>query len=312
MRRLRNVLVTGGAGFIGSNFIRFLLGRQDFVGTVVNVDKLTYAGNLDSLTDVDRKHGGSRYSFERADICDHDAMRRIVKNRDVDTIVHFAAESHVDRSIFGPADFVQANIVGTCTLLEAAREAWQNRDDTLFHHVSTDEVFGSLQEGSRGPLRGRHSPTRRVVRIPLQRRPRTTWSGRTTTRMESPLHSDQLQQQLRAVPVPGKADPLMILNILEDKPLPVYGDGRNVRDWLYVEDHAAAVWCVMTGGRERRDLPRRGRRRATEHPDRRAPLREDGRAHRQASRPLQETDHLRQGSAGSRQAICRRIRSHPR
>ncbi len=248
MRRLTNILVTGGAGFIGSNFVRFLLGQPDFRGIVVNVDKLTYAGNPESLADIEKIHGGRRYFFEHADICDHEAMRTIMRHRDIDAIVHFAAESHVDRSIFGPKEFVLSNIVGTYTLLEAAREHWRERSDTLFHHVSTDEVFGSLAEGSSEMFR-EDSPYA----------PRSPYSA-------SKASSDHLVRAYHhtyGLPVtitncsnnygpyqfPEKLVPLVILNILEEKPLPVYGDGRNVRDWLYVEDHAAAVWLVMRKGR---------------------------------------------------------------
>jgi len=248
MRKLTNLLVTGGAGFIGSNFVRFLLGQPDFKGTVVNVDKLTYAGNPDNLKDVDEVHGGTRYVFERADICDHDAMRRVIQERDIDTIVHLAAESHVDRSIFGPKDFILSNIVGTHTLLEAAREVWRGREDTLFHHVSTDEVFGSLGEDSQDLF---HEDTPYAPRSPY------------SASKASSDHLVRVYHHTYGLPVtvtncsnnygpyqfPEKLIPLVILNILEEKPLPVYGDGRNVRDWLYVDDHAAAVWLVMTRGR---------------------------------------------------------------
>jgi len=144
MRRLTNILVTGGAGFIGSNFIRYLLAQKEFKGRIINLDKLTYAGNLMSLADIQEKLGGSRYFFEKADIRDFTKVEEILKKYDIDTIVHFAAESHVDRSIFGPKDFVETNINGTFTLLETARKMWQVRGDVLFHHISTDEVYGSL------------------------------------------------------------------------------------------------------------------------------------------------------------------------
>ena len=137
-------MVTGGAGFIGSNFIRYLFALPDFTGTIVNVDKLTYAGNLENLADIDKQFGGNRYYFEKADICDFEAIKKAFEKYAIDTVVHFAAESHVDRSIFGPKDFVQSNIVGTFTLLEAARLCGSVSTDVLFHHVSTDEVFGSL------------------------------------------------------------------------------------------------------------------------------------------------------------------------
>ena len=144
MRTLANLLITGGAGFIGSNFIHYLFSQLDFEGRVVNADKLTYAGNLDNLSDIDERFGGKRYFFEKADICDFDTIKTLFQTYSIDTVVHFAAESHVDRSIFGPKDFIQTNIVGTFNLLECARLLWQDRRNMLFHHVSTDEVFGSL------------------------------------------------------------------------------------------------------------------------------------------------------------------------
>jgi dTDP-glucose 4,6-dehydratase len=146
-RKLENILVTGGAGFIGSNFIRFLFDKTSFEGKIINVDKLTYAGNLENLVEIDNKYGGERYFFEKADICDFDEIKRIFEKYDIDTVVNFAAESHVDRSIFGPKDFVQTNIIGTFNLLEVARKSWKGREDVLFHHISTDEVYGSIEEG---------------------------------------------------------------------------------------------------------------------------------------------------------------------
>ncbi|MBR7064857.1 MAG: GDP-mannose 4,6-dehydratase, partial [Treponema sp.] len=149
MRKLQNVLVTGGAGFIGCNFIHFLLSEKSgFTGRVINVDSLTYAGNLESLSDVEKLYGGTKYFFEKVDICACDEMERVFSEYDVDTVVHFAAESHVDRSILGPESFIKTNVMGTFTLLECAKNYWSKnalmREDVLFHHVSTDEVYGSL------------------------------------------------------------------------------------------------------------------------------------------------------------------------
>ncbi|MFC2280723.1 MAG: GDP-mannose 4,6-dehydratase, partial [Treponema socranskii subsp. buccale] len=147
-RKLKNIMVTGGAGFIGCNFIRFLLGNESgFAGRVVNVDSLSYAGNLESLSDIEAEYGSLRYFFEKADICDRAEIERILKQYDIDTIVHFAAESHVDRSILGPEAFIKTNVMGTFTLLDAARNFWQKpdgvmREDVLLHHISTDEVYG--------------------------------------------------------------------------------------------------------------------------------------------------------------------------
>jgi len=245
-RSFKNVLVTGGAGFIGSNFIRYLLDDEGFTGRVINLDALTYAGNPDSLADVEARFGGSRYFFEKADVCDRDAVERIFRTYGIDAVTHFAAESHVDRSIHGPEAFIRTNVMGTFTLLDAARGAWKGRDDVLFHHVSTDEVYGSL--GDTGYF---------TEETPYD--PRSPYSA-------SKASSDHLVMAWHhtyGLPVtlsncsnnygpfqfPEKLIPLMILNMIEGKPLPVYGDGRNVRDWVYVEDHNAAVWLIMREGR---------------------------------------------------------------
>ena len=139
-----NILVTGGAGFIGSNFIRYVFEKTDFTGTLINYDKLTYAGNPMNLSDVDRKFGGKHYIFVRSNINDYEKVKETIERYRINIIVHFAAESHVDRSIFGPKEFVETNIKGTFSLLEAARQLWASRSDVRFHHISTDEVYGSL------------------------------------------------------------------------------------------------------------------------------------------------------------------------
>ncbi len=241
------VLVTGGAGFIGSAVIRHILSHTD--DSVVNVDKLTYAGNLESLAAVS---GSERYRFEQVDICDQAALERVFAAHRPDAVMHLAAESHVDRSIEGPAAFVQTNIVGTYTLLEACRQYWQGltgaaRDAFRFHHVSTDEVFGDL-EGPEGLF---------TESTPYA--PSSPYSA-------SKASSDHLVRawyRTYGLPVlltncsnnygpyhfPEKLIPLMILNALEGKPLPVYGRGDQVRDWLYVEDHARALCQVIARGR---------------------------------------------------------------
>ena len=246
MRKLSNIMITGGAGFIGSNFIRNLFASKDFKGTVVNVDKLTYAGNPENLSDIEKRFGGGRYFFEHADVCDHGRIRGIFEKYEIDSVLHFAAESHVDRSIFGPGEFIQTNIMGTFTILEVAREMWKDRDDVLFHHVSTDEVYGSL--GDTGYF---------FENTPYD--PRSPYSA-------SKASSDHLvlaYHHTYGLPVtlsncsnnygpyqfPEKLIPLMILNMKEEKPLPVYGDGRNIRDWLYVDDHNSAVWMIMNRGK---------------------------------------------------------------
>ena len=239
---MKNVMVTGGCGFIGSNFIRYLMEETGFAGRIVNVDKLTYAGNPENLQGISENYP-DRYVFHKADICDADLMRKTFYDYDVDAVCHFAAESHVDRSIRRPGGFIHTNILGTFNLLEIARE---KRDTfSLFHHVSTDEVYGSLGEEG---LFSEETPYR----------PNSPYSA-------SKAASDHLVRayhETYGVPTlitncsnnygpyqfPEKLIPLMILNAKEGKPLPVYGDGRNVRDWLYVKDHCEAIWAVIQSG----------------------------------------------------------------
>lgn len=254
MRKLSSILVTGGSGFIGSNFIHWLLARPDFSGRIVNLDALTYAGNPESLADIDARFGGTgaRYTFVKGDITDRALVEKVFADHAIDTVVHFAAESHVDRSILGPEAFIKTNVLGSYTLLDVARKAWgfgaagRVREDVLFHHVSTDEVFGSL--GDSGYF---------TESTPYD--PRSPYSA-------SKASSDHLAKayfHTYGLPVtisncsnnygpyqfPEKLIPLMILNMLEGKALPVYGDGRNIRDWVYVEDHNEAVWTIMNRGR---------------------------------------------------------------
>ena len=240
-RSPKTILVTGGAGFIGSNFIRFLFSREDFHGTVINADKLTYAGNPANLHDIEATHGGSRYRFEQVDICDRDRIAEILNRYAVDCIIHFAAESHVDRSILGPGAFVQTNIVGTFTLLEAARAEWKGRDDALFHHVSTDEVYGSLGSTGaflestaydpRSPYSASKASSDHLVRAYYHT-------------FGLPITVSNCSNNYGPYQFPEKLIPVMILNMLEGKNLPVYGKGENIRDWLYVEDHAVAIWNI--------------------------------------------------------------------
>jgi len=233
------LLVTGGAGFIGSNFIRYLFDHDVFGGRIINVDALTYAGNPLNLADL---VVGDHYVFEHLDIRDSGAVAALFLKYDIDTVVHFAAESHVDRSILGPRDFITTNVMGTFNLLDAARASWQGRDDVLFHHVSTDEVYGSL--GDTGAF---------IETTPYD--PRSPYSAAKA----SSDHLVRAYHHTYGLPVtisncsnnygpyqfPEKLIPVMILNMLDGKPLPVYGDGSNVRDWLYVADHAAAIWSIL-------------------------------------------------------------------
>ena len=245
MRSLQSIMVTGGAGFIGSNFIRYIF-SSGYKGKIVNVDKLTYAGNPESLADIDAAHGGKNYFFEKADITDTAEMERIFNTYQIDTVIHFAAESHVDRSIFGPGEFIQTNIIGTFSLLECARKLWAGKDGVHFHHVSTDEVYGSL--GDTGFF---YEDTGYDPRSPYSA------SKASSDHLVSAYHHtyglpvtiSNCSNNYGPYQFPEKLIPLMIQNITDEKDLPVYGDGRNIRDWLYVDDHNSAVWLIVNKGR---------------------------------------------------------------
>lgn len=243
----KKILVTGGAGFIGSAVVRHIIEKtQD---SVVNVDKLTYAGNLESLEAVENH---PRYVFEQVDICDAKALSRVFEQHQPDAVMHLAAESHVDRSIDGPAAFIETNIVGTYTLLEAARAYWSTLSDEKkvafrFHHISTDEVYGDL-EGTddlftettpyapSSPYSASKASSDHLVRAWLRTYGLPTMVTNCSNNY-GPFH------------FPEKLIPLMILNALDGKPLPVYGNGQQIRDWLFVEDHARALYKVVTEGK---------------------------------------------------------------
>jgi len=239
---MKNLLVTGGSGFIGSVFIRYLLLDSDYDGRIINVDKLTYAGNPDNLADVE-KSNPERYLFLKADICDPDAMAHAFSAYEIDAVCNFAAESHVDRSIVGPDAFIKTNIEGTFNLLEVAR---QNADRlVLFHHVSTDEVYGSLGSSGFFTEKTSYKPNSpysasKAASDHLVRAYNKTYA--------LPATISNCSNNYGPYQFPEKLIPLMILNALDDKPLPVYGDGSNVRDWLFVEDHCRAVWEIMKRG----------------------------------------------------------------
>lgn len=240
------ILVTGGAGFIGSAVIRHIIENTN--DSVLNVDKLTYAGNLESLLEVS---DSDRYAFEKIDICDRAELDRVFIQYKPDAVMHLAAESHVDRSIDGPAEFIETNIVGTYQLLEAARQYWSQLDDTRksvfrFHHISTDEVYGDL-EGTTdlftettsyepsSPYSASKASSDHLVRAWLR-----TYG--------LPVIVTNCSNNYGPYHFPEKLIPLVILNALEGKPLPVYGKGEQIRDWLFVEDHARALYKVVTEG----------------------------------------------------------------
>ncbi len=238
-------LVTGGAGFIGSAVVRLLI--NETLHTVVNVDKLTYAGNLESLSKIS---DNERYHFEQADICDSSAMSRIFEQYQPTAVMHLAAESHVDRSISGPADFIQTNINGTYTLLEVAREYWSGlgeveQRDFRFHHISTDEVFGSLEESGYFTEESRYDPSSPYSASKAASDHLITAWHRT---YGLPVVMSNCSNNYGPYHFPEKLIPLMILNAMEGKPLPIYGDGQQIRDWLYVEDHARALYEVVSRG----------------------------------------------------------------
>jgi dTDP-glucose 4,6-dehydratase len=241
-----NLCVTGGAGFIGANFVRHWLARPGR-GRVVVLDALTYAGNLENLNGLERD---PRYLFVRADICDEGAVRSLLREHSIDTVVHFAAESHVDRSILGPDDFIRTNLVGTHALLKAAKALWLDRKRVpahRFHHVSTDEVYGSLGPGD-APFReltpyAPNSPysASKAGSDHLVRAYHETYGLETTV--------TNCSNNYGPYQFPEKLIPLTLINILEGKPLPVYGDGLQVRDWLHVADHCEAIALCLGKGR---------------------------------------------------------------
>jgi dTDP-glucose 4,6-dehydratase len=241
---MHSILVTGGCGFIGSNFIRYLLTESGYDGRVVNLDKLTYAGNPENLAGLDQGFEG-RYLFIKGDICDPAVVRDVFQRQRIDAVCHFAAESHVDRSIVAPGAFIETNVQGTFVLLEAAREHAAAVE--LFHHVSTDEVYGSLgPEGyftEETPYRP-NSPysASKAASDHLVRAYHHTYG--------LPVTVSNCSNNYGPFQFPEKLIPLMILNAAEGRPLPVYGEGRNVRDWLHVADHCRAVWAVMQRGRK--------------------------------------------------------------
>jgi len=246
---MKTYLVTGGAGFIGSNYIHYMFGKYGDAIRIINVDALTYAGNPENLKEVENREN---YTFIKANICDKEAIAKIFAENEIDRVVHFAAESHVDRSIRNPEIFVQTNVLGTAVMLNCAKAAWELPDgsfqaDKKFLHVSTDEVYGSLEEDGgyfyettpyapHSPYSASKAGSDMLVKAYMDT-------------YHFPANITNCSNNYGPYQFPEKLIPLIIHNALEGKKLPVYGDGKNVRDWLYVEDHAKAIDMVQEKGR---------------------------------------------------------------
>ena len=238
----RKIAITGGAGFIGSHVIRRFVRRYP-EDVIINIDNLTYAGNLENLKDIEKS---SNYCFEKVDIVDADAVKEVFLKHQITDVIHLAAESHVDRSIEGPMDFVMTNVVGTVNLLNAAKDLWKKEDGHVFHHVSTDEVYGSLGDvglfteetayDPRSPYSASKASSDHFVRAYYH-----TYG--------LPIKISNCSNNYGSHHFPEKLIPLMIHNIVNKNPLPVYGKGDNIRDWLWVEDHASAIDKIFTEGR---------------------------------------------------------------
>lgn len=244
---MQNILVTGGAGFIGANFVQYLLSVEPLV-RIINLDALTYAGSLENLQNLSDP---TRHTFVHGNILDQKLLEKLFQQNKIDTVVHFAAESHVDRSIHGPMEFMQTNVIGTANLLESARNAWITQkllplNSCRFHHVSTDEVFGSLKPGEaaftektpyspNSPYAASKASSDHLVRA-------------YAATYQLPITITNCSNNYGPLQFPEKLIPLTILNACVGKSLPVYGDGMQIRDWLYVEDHCEAIWRVLKDG----------------------------------------------------------------
>jgi dTDP-glucose 4,6-dehydratase len=244
---MQNVLVTGGAGFIGSNFVRYLLRTEPEI-KIVNLDALTYAGSMENLKDLP---DAERHRFVHGDIGDRSLIDRMLREEAIDTLVHFAAETHVDRSIIGPAKFMETNVLGTLTLLEAVRQYWLDeaafsQDKVRFHHISTDEVFGSLEPGE-PPFKETtpYSPNSPYAASKAAADHLVRSYGHT---YGLPYSITNCSNNYGPYQFPEKLIPLMISNAMKGLPLPIYGDGAQIRDWLFVEDHCEAILKVIRSG----------------------------------------------------------------
>lgn len=239
---MKNILVTGGAGFIGSNFVRYMLNKYSNYN-IINYDKLTYAGNIRNLVGVDKY---KNYKFIKADICDYKKLDDTFKSEKIDNVIHFAAESHVDKSILDPFSFVKTNVLGTLNLLEVSRKNWKNDyKGKLFHHISTDEVFGSAEDGlffnektpydPHSPYSASKASSDHFVRAYFDT-------------YDLPIKISNCSNNYGPFQFPEKFIPLIIYNIINKKELPIYGDGQNIRDWIHVYDHADALDLIFHKG----------------------------------------------------------------
>ena len=303
------ILVTGGCGFIGTNLVRHLLSDTDH--DVFNLDKLTYAGNPHSLEDVAES---PRYHFVQADIADAKSAREVIGQVDPDAVMHLAAESHVDRSIDGPSEFIQTNVVGTFNLLDSSLAHFQGLDDSRrdrfrFLHVSTDEVYGSLGDTGMFTESTRYDPhspyaATKAASDHLARAWKTTF--------QLPVIVTNCSNNYGPYQFPEKLIPLMIIKCLNEEPLPVYGQGLNVRDWLYVEDHARALVTALETGEpgQTYNIGGNSERKNIDlvHSAVRHPRRSSSAERRQETLG---TDHIRHGSAGSRFSVCHRQHEDP-
>lgn len=251
---MKRILVTGGAGFIGSSFIKYLIKDTDHSGNILNIDKLTYAGNQENLASIQEVLlSGSRenkikcnYQFEQVDICNLQKLETIFTTYKPDCVVHFAAESHVDRSISSPRPFIMSNIVGTFNLLELCRNQWENGSDNLFHHISTDEVYGSMDGKNSNREDSSYSPRSPYSASKASSDHLVTAYYHT---YKIPITISHCSNNYGPFQHSEKFIPKMILNMLQEKPLPIYGNGKNIRDWLFVHDHCEAIWKIIQKGK---------------------------------------------------------------